>query len=138
MRNPETIRPVTLSSRISLWKTKEEEQAARQLTAEAQINAWRAILPGLLQKIARLNNPRWPGSTRHKFILLMVFGLFLFVFQYNSRREANRELSSPHCFRLVTGGLSRNRHYFSSGHPSPAFRKASGRANRKYFRDHRP
>jgi len=34
MRNPETIRPVTLSSRISLWKTKEEEQAARQLTAE--------------------------------------------------------------------------------------------------------
>lgn len=73
----------------------EEEQAARQSAAEAQINAWRAILPGLLEKFARLKDPRRPGSIRHKLTVLMVYGLLLFIFQYASRREANRELSCP-------------------------------------------
>ncbi|MBC7342452.1 MAG: transposase family protein [Clostridia bacterium] len=95
MRNPEAINPATLPNRKSPWKTVEEEQAARQSAAEAQLNAWRAILPGLLEKFARLKDPRRPGSIRHKLTVLMVFGLLLFVFQYSSRREANRELSHP-------------------------------------------
>jgi hypothetical protein len=95
MRNPEAINAATLPNRKSPWKTVEEEQAARQFTAEAQINAWRAILPGLLEKFARLKDPRRPGSIRHKLNVLMVYGLLLFIFQYTSRREANRELSHP-------------------------------------------
>jgi hypothetical protein len=95
MRNPEAINAATLPNRTSPWKTMEEEQAARQFTAEAQLNAWRAILPGLLEKFARLKDPRRPGSIRHKLTVLMVYGLLLFIFQYNSRREANRELSCP-------------------------------------------
>ncbi|MFZ5688884.1 MAG: transposase family protein [Bacillota bacterium] len=95
MRNPEAINSATLPNRKSPWKTAEEEQAARQSAAEAQINAWRAILPGLLEKFARLKDPRRPGSIRHKLTVLMVYGLLLFIFQYNSRREANRELSCP-------------------------------------------
>ncbi|MEW5898903.1 MAG: transposase family protein [Bacillota bacterium] len=95
MRNPEAINAATLPNRTSPWKTMEEEQAARQSAAEAQINAWRAILPGLLEKFARLKDPRRPGSIRHKLTVLMVYGLLLFIFQYASRREANRELSCP-------------------------------------------
>jgi len=72
MRNPEAINSATLPNRKSPWKTVEEEQNARQLAAEAQINAWRAILPGLLEKFARLKDPRRPGSIRHKLIVLMV------------------------------------------------------------------
>lgn len=95
MRNPEAINAATLPNRTSPWKTIKEEQVARQLTAEAQINAWRAILPGLLEKFARLKDPRRPGSIRHKLTVLMVYGLLLFIFQYASRRAANRELSCP-------------------------------------------
>ncbi|MDN5365844.1 MAG: hypothetical protein PWP44_1047 [Thermacetogenium sp.] len=95
MRNPEAINSATLPNRKSPWKTVEEEQEARQSAVEAQLNAWRAILPGLLEKFGRLKDPRRPGSIRHKLTVLMVFGLCLFIFQYNSRREANRELSCP-------------------------------------------
>lgn len=95
MRNPEAINATTLPNRRSPWKTIEEEQAARQSAAEAQINAWRAVLPGLLEKFSRLKDPRRPKSIRHKLTVLMVYGLLLFIYQYNSRREANRELSSP-------------------------------------------
>ncbi len=95
MRNPEAINAATLPNRRSSCKTVEEEQAARQSAAEAQINAWRAILPGLLEKFVRLNDPRRPGSIRHKLTVLMIYALLLFIFQYASRREANRELSSP-------------------------------------------
>lgn len=95
MRNPEAINSATLPNRKSPWKTVEEEQEARQSAVEAQVNAWRAILPGLLEKFARIKDPRRPGSIKHKLTVLMVFGLLLFIFQYNSRREANRELSHP-------------------------------------------
>lgn len=95
MRNPEAINSATLPNRKSPWKTVEEEQEARQSAVEAQVNAWRAILPGLLEKFARIKDPRRPGSIKHKLTVLMVFGLLLFIFQYNSRREANRELSRP-------------------------------------------
>ncbi|GAB6273399.1 MAG: hypothetical protein STSR0004_02620 [Peptococcaceae bacterium] len=37
MRNPEAIKAATLPNRTSPWKTMEEEQVARQLTAEAQV-----------------------------------------------------------------------------------------------------
>jgi hypothetical protein len=57
MRNPEAINATTLPNRTSPWKTIEKEQAARQSAAEAQINAWRAILPGLLEKFSRLKDP---------------------------------------------------------------------------------
>lgn len=66
MRNPEAINAATLPNRKSSWQTVEEEQEARQFAAEGQINAWRAILPGLLEKFTRLKDPLRPGSIRHK------------------------------------------------------------------------
>lgn len=95
MRNPEAINATTLPNRKSSWQTVEEEREARQEAVEAQLNTWRALLPGLLEKLTRLEDPRRPRSTRHKLTVLMVFGILLFVFQYTSRREANRELSRP-------------------------------------------
>jgi len=95
MRNPEALNASTLPNRRSSFKKVEEEQDARQSSAEVQINVWRAILPGLLDKFSRLKDPRRPGSIRHKLTVLMVYALLLFIFQYTSRREANRELSTP-------------------------------------------
>jgi hypothetical protein len=95
MRNPEAINPITLPNRKAPYQTVEEEQQARQEAAEAQLNSWRAFLPDVLERFARIKDPRRPGSIRHKLTALIVFGLLLFVYQCASRREANRELSRP-------------------------------------------
>ncbi|MBT9143481.1 MAG: hypothetical protein DDT29_01889 [Dehalococcoidia bacterium] len=95
MRNPEALGASTLPNRKSSYQTLEEEKQARQDAVEAQLNAWRALLPGLLEKLARIKDPRRPKSTKHRLTTLMFFGLLLFVFQCASRREANRELSRP-------------------------------------------
>jgi len=95
MRNPEGLGPVTLPNRKCAYESVEEEREARQAAAEAQVNAWLAILPGTLEKLSRIKDPRRPGSIRHKLTVLMVYGMLLFVYQLSSRREANRELTRP-------------------------------------------
>ena len=101
MRNPDAINVATLPNRKSSWQTVEEEQKDRQKAVEAQLNVWRALLAGLLEKFSKLKDPRRPRSTRHKHTVLLVFGMLLFVFQYASRREANRELSRPGIFDVL-------------------------------------
>jgi hypothetical protein len=95
MRHPEGLDPITLPNRKAPYQTREEEQDARQQAAEAQVTAWRALLPDVLEKLSRIKDPRRPGSTRHKLTVLIVYGLLLFVYQLSSRRQANRELTNP-------------------------------------------
>jgi hypothetical protein len=58
-----------------------------------QIKAWRAILPSLIRKFSRIKDYRRTKSVKHKMVVLMIFGLFAFVFRLSSRREMNRELT---------------------------------------------
>ncbi len=82
-------------NRKSEWATVEEEQQARQAAMEAQITAWRAVIPGIVDEIAKIEDPRRPASIKHKFNVLMFFALLVFALQCTSRREANRELTRP-------------------------------------------
>jgi hypothetical protein len=95
MRHPESLDPITLPNRKAPYQTRDEEKEARQKAAEAQLTAWRALLPDVLEKLSRIKDPRRPGSIRHRLIVLLVYGLLLFVYHFSSRREANRELSQP-------------------------------------------
>lgn len=94
-RNPESIHPATLPNRKSAYANSEQERADRQAAAQAQLPVWRAQLPALMEKFTQIPDPRRPGSVRHKLVVVMTFALFLFVFNYGSRREANRELTRP-------------------------------------------
>jgi len=58
-----------------------------------QIKAWRSMLPILIRKFSRIQDPRRAKSVKHKVVVLMIFGLFAFVFRLSSRREMNRELT---------------------------------------------
>jgi hypothetical protein len=58
-----------------------------------QIKAWRAILPTLIHKFSRIEDYPRTKSVMHKMVVLMIFGLFAFVFRLSSRREINRELT---------------------------------------------
>lgn len=95
MNKPNRSKFYLQPNRKSEWTTVEEEQQARQAAFEGQIKALRVILPDILNKFARIPDPRRPRSTRHKLTTLLLFGLLIFIFRYNSRREANRELTCP-------------------------------------------
>jgi len=58
-----------------------------------QVKAWRAILPSLIKKFSRIEDYRRTKSVKHKMVVLMIFGLFAFIFRLSSRREMNRELT---------------------------------------------
>lgn len=79
-------------------ETLEEAREFRADIVAAQIRSWRSLLPNLIRKFSRIPDYRCPGSTKHKMTVLMVFGLFAFIFRLNSRREMNRELTSPVIF----------------------------------------
>jgi len=76
----------------------DEEREFRADVVSAQIKAWRSMLPTLIKKFARIPDYRRTNSIKHKITVLMIFGLFAFIFRLSSRREMNRELTSPVIF----------------------------------------
>ncbi|GAB6171488.1 hypothetical protein JCM15765_09660 [Paradesulfitobacterium aromaticivorans] len=45
--------------------------------------------------MAQIEDPRRPGSVKHKLTVVLLYGLLLFVYQIGSRREANRIMTEP-------------------------------------------
>jgi hypothetical protein len=74
------------------WRKKSK---ARQETAEEQLRVYRAVLPRLLKRLAKIPGPRKPLLICHKLTVLLLYRVLPFVFQIASRREANREMSLP-------------------------------------------
>jgi hypothetical protein len=85
----------TLPNHKCIWKTPEEEEAVRRETIEETLKAFRPLLPPLLKELSKIEDPRNPNKIKHKLVVLLLYGLFSFVFQYASRREACRNMSRP-------------------------------------------
>ncbi len=91
-----TINPRTQAhNRKSAYTSIEEEHDFRSDIVAEQIRAWRCLLPTLIKKLSRIPDPRRTKSVKHKLTVLMIFGLFAFIFRLQSRREMNRELTGP-------------------------------------------
>ncbi len=73
----------------------EEERQARQETTLDHLAVLRGKLPWLLQRLARIPDPRCPKKTKHQLTVVLLYGLLTFVLRKASRREANQELSRP-------------------------------------------
>lgn len=84
-----------LPNHKSLFQTPEEEQTARQELIEAQLKNLRSLLPSLLTDLNKIEDPRRPGSVKHKLTTVLMYGFLLFVYHIGSRREANRIMSEP-------------------------------------------
>jgi hypothetical protein len=91
--NAEIIPHTKAHNRKSSCGTIEEERDFRSEIVGAQIRTWRSLLPGLITKLSRISDPRRSKSVKHKLTMLMIFGLFGFIFRLSSRREMNRELT---------------------------------------------
>lgn len=77
------------------FATPEEEQQARQAALEEYLLVLKAVLPYILEKFARIPDPRQPLKTKHKITVVLFFGVIAFAFGYESRRQANREGTRP-------------------------------------------
>ena len=68
---------------------------AREDAVSKQVRLLRKELPALLAQLEQIPDPRDPRKRRHKLTALLLYGLLMFVFQFASRRETNREMTRP-------------------------------------------
>jgi len=87
--------PPALPNACSAYATVAQEQEAREQALSGQLRILRRELPRLLEHLERIPNPRNPRKCRHKLTVLLLYGLLMFVFQFASRREVNREMTRP-------------------------------------------
>ena len=79
-------------NRKSSFDSSEEEIQDRYETAGETLKAYTKYLPGILKDLSELKDPRNPKKVKHKLALLMLYGIFIFVFHLSSRRDANSEI----------------------------------------------
>jgi hypothetical protein len=72
-----------------------QEQQAREEAVSGQLRILRRELPRLLARLDTIPDLRHPRKCRHKLTVLLLYGLLMFVFQFASRREVNREMTRP-------------------------------------------
>ncbi|TXL05339.1 hypothetical protein BMR08_16160, partial [Methylococcaceae bacterium CS2] len=87
-----------VSNKVSDLKTIEDEREAREDSLDAQLQAFRRLLPVWLKQLSSLNDPRQAKKIKHKLAVVSLFGLLSFIFQMSSRRQMNSQMSQP-CFR---------------------------------------
>lgn len=87
--------PAPLPNCCSADATIAAEQQAREAAVSGQLRVLRRELPALLARLGQIPEPRNPKKCRHRLTVLLLYGLLMFVFQFASRREANRELTRP-------------------------------------------
>jgi hypothetical protein len=61
----------------------------------------RALLPGAVAKLSRIEDPRDQNRIEHSLPVLMLFGILMFLSHCKSRREANRDLARGSLLSLV-------------------------------------
>jgi len=86
---------ITQKNSTCEYKTVEEEFSARNEIATNQIKVIKSQLPGLLKQLSKIKDPRNPRKSKYKLTVLMIYGIFMFVFNMASRREADREMTMP-------------------------------------------
>ncbi len=89
----------TIANRKSDLKTIEEEKEAIQHTIQDTLKTYSQLLPGLLQKLSQIPDPRQPKKTKHQMTIMMLYGILIFAFQIPSRRKANQEITTPQLYK---------------------------------------
>lgn len=76
------------------FATAEEEIKDRHEVAAETLKVYRRYLRDILEDLSEIEDPRNPKKTKHKMSLLMLYGIFIFVFNMSSRRDADSEMTT--------------------------------------------
>jgi len=91
-----TKRPHTsIANHKCTYDTVEEEQVARNQATAEHIETIRTQLPFLLQRIAKIKDPRNPDKIKYALDVLMLYGMISFVLHMHSSRETTRKMTRP-------------------------------------------
>ena len=71
----------------------EEIQDRHEIAAET-LKVYRRYLREILEDLSKIEDPRNPNKVEHKMSLLMLYGIFIFVFNMSSRRDADSEITT--------------------------------------------
>ena len=83
-----------ISNRKCKFATSMEEIEDRYEVAAETIKAYSRYLPGILKDLSEIEDPRNPKKIDHKLSLLMLYGIFTFVFHMSSRRDSNSDMTT--------------------------------------------
>ena len=84
----------TASNAKCEYKTHTEQEQAQQRVARDYLKVMQRSLPGLLRRLSTVKDYRNVKKIKHKKEVILLFGIFWFVFQKSSRRQANAELTT--------------------------------------------
>ena len=76
-------------NRKSEFATAEDVIEDRFKVAADTLKVYTRYLPGILKDLSKIKDPRNPKKKRHKLAMLMLYGIFSFVFHMSSRRDAD-------------------------------------------------
>jgi len=93
VRYEEREKKKALPNRLNVLDSVEAEQEDQQEMIERATKVYRRMLPSLVKKFSRIEDPRRPGNIKHKHTVLLLYGILMFIQQTGSRREANRTMT---------------------------------------------
>jgi hypothetical protein len=82
-----------IGNRKCSYEDPQQEMSARHDAGEKALKVYRKILPDILKDLSKIEDPRDLRKTKHSFTMLMLYGILMFVFQMESKRQANRKMS---------------------------------------------
>ena len=95
MANPEKLHADTYSHRKSSYASVTEPMAAEAEAARCLVHRPPRRVWARDGGLARIPDPRKPERMQHQRVVVLVFGVLLFLTQGTSRREGNRPLTEP-------------------------------------------
>jgi len=84
-----------ISNTLCPWTNVAQETQERQQASGDHLLLLRSQLPLILQGLKCIPDYRNPKKIKHKLTVLMLYGLLMFIFQFSSRRQVNKEMSRP-------------------------------------------
>ena len=84
------------------FETAMEEIDDRYEVAAEVLKVYSRYLPDILKDLSEIEDPRNPKKIDHKLSLLMLYGIFNFVFHMSSRRDSNSEMTTVFKENMMT------------------------------------
>ena len=69
-----------IQNRKCSYENAEQEIEARHQVGAEVIKVYRKILPDLLKDLSKIEDPRNPQKIKHTHVMLMLYGILLYVF----------------------------------------------------------
>ena len=83
-----------LPNRVNQNADVDSELKEREFILDKTFCAMKTLLPSILKDLAKIKDYR-KKNMKYSFVILQAYGILMFALHYSSRRETNREMTTP-------------------------------------------